>query len=122
MNKVAQSTYNYQLLSIQKYNWNHLFLSYFKRSAGAYNYYLAYKNDYYNYANYNYWTAPSGVTLSKIIFCTMDDNDNIDDYLKSVCKSAKWLDGFYRKLQIFDLKYIISKFNYNLLKTKPFFK
>ena len=113
VNKVAQSTYNYQLLSIQKYNWNHFFLSYFKRSAGAYNYYLAYKNDYYNYVNYNtnniitynYWTAPSGVTLSKIIFCTMDDNDNIDDYLKSVCKSAKWLDGFYRKLQIFDLKY-----------------
>ena len=97
---------------IVPYNWNHFVFIYFKRINGDYSYYLTFRNDQYqsypnsnNRIEYNYWVAPANVFLSKIVFCSAEENEVFGSHLNSVCKNAQWLDGFYRKLQIFDLKY-----------------
>ena len=99
--------------NINAYNWNHFVFTYFNaRQYGGYTYYLTSRNvQYYYYGEsikiqYGYYPAPAGVILSKIIFCTFDENVNYGNELfKKECKTAEWLDGFYRKLQIYDIKY-----------------
>ena len=100
--------------NIDPYNWNHFVLTYFYAlEYKGYTYYLTFRNNqYYNGGNYNIkiyysnWSAPKDVILSQIIFCTYDENLKVGkQILRNECKKAEWLDGFYRKLQIFDLKY-----------------
>ena len=101
--------------NINAYNWNHFVFTYFyARQYGGYTYYLTSRNvQYYYYGEsikiqYGYYPAPAGVILSKIIFCTFDENVNYgDEYglFQKECKKAEWLDGFYRKLQIYDIRY-----------------
>ena len=55
--------------------------------------------------NYENWIAPSDVILSQIIFCNKDDDVVPTGILKTECRNAYWYDGFYRKLQIFDISY-----------------
>ena len=111
VNKVETSAIAYPIPKIQNYNWNHFIFIYFKRADGTFSYYLTFKNDQYSYSSGNnkidfgYWNAPPNVFLNKIIFCTKEENEIFDDYINSICKNAEWLDGFYRKLQIFDIKY-----------------
>ena len=95
-------------------NWSHFILTYYQKVDGGYTY-------YYTSRNYRYftdgskdnelldpilWTAPPGVELTQIIFCTMDEKVTYGKtFFQEGCKKAEWLDGFYRKLQIFNLKY-----------------
>ena len=105
-----------QIEQVKDSNWNHVVFSYFQLASKTYVYYLTFlNNQYYYYTNpqydinsydfHNYWPAPSNVILKKIIFCNKDDNVEPTGILNSQCKDAQWLDGFYRKLQIFDIKY-----------------
>ena len=110
LNSRKRAQYN-----IDAYNWNHFVFTYFRPEGfGIWTYYLTSRNvQYYDYGDYssitiryNYWTAPAGVKLSKIFFCTFDERaDYLPEKYKTECKTAEWLDGFYRKLQIFDLRY-----------------
>ena len=98
-------------------NWNHVVLTYFKRASdGSYTYYLTFSNKQYEYCggyygniriNYDlYWRTSTSVQLSEIIFCTQDENvEGSSNFLKNACKTAQWLDGYYRRLQIFDLTF-----------------
>ena len=104
--------------NMDSYNWNHFVFTYFyaldsDRYKG-YTYYLTLRNvQYYDYGDYSSikirhgnWAAPADVTLSQIIFCNYDENVKYGSTIfQDGCKKAEWLDGFYRKLQIFDLKY-----------------
>ena len=115
----ATSSSNRQDLYIEPINdrnWNHLVLTYFQLASKSFGYYLTFVNnqhkyyynpEYINYSNdyHSYWSAPSGVILKQIIFCYRDDNVVPTGILRSECRSAQWLDGFYRKLQIFDIRY-----------------
>ena len=114
VNNVARNQNAPSTPKFLRYNWNHFVLIYFRRNSGGYNFYLTFKNDQYNSYHYsnmrieydqNYWSAPSPVYLSKIIFCHMEGSEDFDPHLNSICQKAEWLDGFYRKLQVFDLKY-----------------
>ena len=114
VNNVETSVNSYtNSARIEPYNWNHFVLTYFKIASGTYSYYLTFKNSPYENYPYNnikisydtYWVAPAKVTLSKIVFCNAEENEVFGNHLNSVCKNAQWLDGYYRKLQIFDLKY-----------------
>ena len=100
--------------NIDLYNWNHFVLTYFYAlEYKGYTYYLTSRNSQYYYGGdynikirYSYWSAPANVILSQIIFCTYDPNVKVGkQILRNECKKAEWLDGFYKKLQIFDLKY-----------------
>ena len=108
--------------TIDIYNWNHFVLTYFySAKLGYYTYYLTFKNAQFvdcgnNYGDvkivYSNWFGGNKgqVLLSQIIFCTFDDkvtygNSRIAATFEKECKNAYWLDGFYRKLQIFDLKH-----------------
>ena len=108
----------YQSITMEKiseYNWNHLVFTYFQLSTKTFVFYLTFTNNqhtYYRipeYVNTNnfhsYWPAPSGVILKKIIFCNKDDDVVPTGILKTECRNAYWYDGFYRKLQIFDISY-----------------
>ncbi len=103
---------------IEESNWNHLVLTYFKRASQSdFTYYLTFNNDQYHECaptendpyqyniNYENWIAPSDVILSQIIFCNKDQNVEAIGILKDECKAAVWRDGFYRKLQIFNIRY-----------------
>ena len=94
-------------------NWNHVVVTYFKGDETGTTFYITLTNKHYHdcgeYSNirinYSKWKgAPSNVKLSKIIFCSKDPNVN-DPLFGAQCKTTQWLDGFYRRLQIFDLKY-----------------
>ena len=107
-------TSKYAENNVVSYNWNHFVLVYFYAlKHGGYVYYLTLTNDqFYNggesvYVNYGNWAAPANVILSEIIFCTFDDKVDYarNDKIREGCKTAEWLDGFYTKLQIFDLTY-----------------
>ena len=98
------------------YNWNHFVLTYFLRvDSSKPTFYLTFTNTHYYECggeynnikiNYGHWGAPSNVKLSKIVFCNKDtQNSKLSGILKTQCQTAQWLDGFYRRLQIFDLKY-----------------
>ena len=109
--------------TIDYHNWNHFVLTYFYAlEHDHYTYYLTYKNEQFYYCGekindqssikikYGYWKDSHDVKLSQIIFCSFDDKvdygrGDIEDTFKKECKEAEWLDGFYRKLQIFDLTY-----------------
>ena len=104
-------------------SWNHFVLTFFKiLDKNAYSFYMTFKNQQYEYMgdyyrniqiNYDYggyWkTSKTGIKLKRIIFCTQDPNvDNAkvgSTFLVNECKNAQWLDGYYRKLQVFDLTY-----------------
>ena len=102
---------------LDKFNWNHFVLTYFYSvQNGFYTYYITFKNsqfvdngvDYNTYTlKYGRWQAVNNVKLSQIVFCTHDHNFiwGNQNIFKKPCKDADWLDGFYRKLQIFDLTY-----------------
>ena len=106
-----------QITPVDNNNWNHVVLTYFRRcSQDAYTYYLTFSNKHYEecggaYGNikiyYGYWqTSTTGVKLSQIIFCNKDKNVDVGiQFLKNECKTAQWLDGYYRRLQIFDLTF-----------------
>ena len=113
---LSSPRYSIIISPIDAYNWNHFVLTYFYSVyRGFYTYYLTLRNEQYVYCDYendnyqiryDYWEGYSNVVLSQIIFCTYDDSDL--SYAKSIfgnCKNAQWLDGFYRKLQVFDLTY-----------------
>ena len=99
--------------NIDTYNWNHFVLTYFYAlNYKGYTYYLTLRNaQFFNYGSsikisYGSWGAPANVKLSQIIFCNYDENLQVGKtILRNECKKAKWLDGFYRKLQIFDITY-----------------
>jgi len=98
-------------------NWNHIVFTYFKRVDGSYTYYMTSSNDHYvecggYYYNIkidydSYWkTSSTSVELNKIIFCSQDELVNVDsNFLETQCKDGQWLDGYYRRLQIFDITY-----------------
>ena len=104
-------------------SWNHFVLTFFKiLDKNAYSFYMTFKNQQYEYMgdyyrniqiNYDYggyWkTSKTGIKLKRIIFCTQDPNVVYakvgSTFLVNECKNAQWLDGYYRKLQVFDLKY-----------------
>ena len=110
---------------IQDLKWNHFVFTYFRlASSKDFTYYFTFNNDQYNYINdynsytsynsnyfndnhniYSYWSGRNGVTLRRIIFCNKDADVEPSGILNSECKSAQWLDGFYRKLQIFDITF-----------------
>ncbi len=105
-----------QTVYFSESNWNHIVLTYFKlASSNSYTYYYTAQNDqyggynYYSYNNlisYSGWTISGSnqVKLSKIVFCSRDDFSNFDeDLFKRECRNAVWVDGFYRRIQIFDL-------------------
>jgi hypothetical protein len=100
-------------------SWNHFVFTYFKKASDSYyTYYLTFTNKHYEYCGHNYydiyidynsyWRGVNNdnIRLSKIIFCSKDENVNVgSSFLKNECKIAQWLDGYYRKLQIFDISY-----------------
>ena len=108
---------------IDIFNWNHFVLTYFYSAKHKiYTYYLTFRNAQYEYCDsghesefnisYTRWqgSANKDVILSQIIFCTFDDNvtygnARIKNIFAKQCKDAYWLDGFYRKLQIFNLEH-----------------
>ena len=107
-----------EITPINDNNWNHVVLTYFKRASDkSFTYYLTFSNKHYEDCggywynikiNYDqYWrTTTTGVQLSEIIFCTKDENvPKGSTFLKNECKTAQWLDGYYRRLQIFDLTF-----------------
>ena len=49
--------------------------------------------------------------MSKIVFCNKDSYHNFDgdSLFNSECRNAQWADGFYRRIQIFDLKYSVRQ-------------
>ena len=99
--------------NIDPLNWNHFVLTYFHSlQNNIYTYYLTFRNNQFYKGgsnieiNYYNWDAPSNVVLSQIIFCNYDENLQVGkNILRKECEKAEWLDGFYRKLQIFDLTY-----------------
>ena len=98
-------------------NWNHFVFTFFKKNTDkAFTYYLTFNNKQYEFSgdyyrnikiNYNsYWSTNTQIKLKRIVFCSQDQNANIDNtFLKNECKNAQWLDGYYKKIQIFNIKY-----------------
>ena len=121
--KYANPSTSRAINALDLHNWNHFVLTYFYRLEKAhYTYYLTFKNEQFVYCGddangdsnvkikYENWRDNNKVKLSQIIFCTFDNNVTygrgvIKDTFEKECKDAEWLDGFYRKLQIFDLTY-----------------
>ena len=112
-----------QLSSALDKNWNHFVFTYYKRISYSnyYNYYLTFLNSQYNdvssqpYSSFDYnrlyyssshYISSDQVKLSKIVFCNRDNYNNFNVPLfDNQCGSVDWVDGFYRRIQIFDLKY-----------------
>ena len=107
LNSRKRAQYN-----IDAYNWNHFVFTYFRPEGfGIWTYYLTSRNvQYYDYGDYssitiryNYWTAPAGVKLSKIFFCTFDERaDYLPENIKQNVKLQNGLMGF-----IGNYKYLI---------------
>ena len=99
--------------------WNHFVFTIFHRAEKeTFTYYVVFNNKQYQYSGdykrdirinyYSYWsTTYTGIKLKKIVFCSNDSKfDKIpSDFLQKQCKNAQWLDGYYRKLQIFDISH-----------------
>ena len=99
-----ESTYQYVSGSIriigkfQLYNWNHLLITVEKENSGQM-LYASFTNQWFEYYYYDFFgISTSGKTLSFLYFC---NNDNIP----SKCSNIKWIEAFYRKIQIFDITY-----------------
>ena len=92
---------------------NHFVFTYFYAlNSKYYTYYLTFKNIQFDRGgngikiSYSNWRAPDNLILSEIIFCNYDEYLQIgDSRIRKECKKAEWLDGFYRRLQIFDIRY-----------------
>jgi hypothetical protein len=102
--------------NIDLYNWNHFVLTYFySLESSGYTYYLTLRNSQFYYVggyngikiNYKNWNVPANnIVLSQIMFCNFDENLKVGKQkLRDECKKAEWLDGFYRRMQIFDIRY-----------------
>jgi hypothetical protein len=98
-------------------NWNHFVLTFFKScQRSKYTYYFTFRNKHYErcgnnenviHINYDKWlTSNTNIKLNKIVFCSKDVGNKLTYPLfKRQCEFIQWLDGYYRRLQIFDITY-----------------
>ena len=116
-NGASSFNYSQTIETMVDNNWNHFVLTFFKScQRSKYTYYFTFRNKHYErcgnnenviHISYDQWlTSNTNIKLNKIVFCSKDVGNKLTYPLfKRQCEFIQWLDGYYRRLQIFDITY-----------------